>query len=245
MSEVDESLAGLLAMVAPVPMEHYVEQLAQMSAGKQGMAQQLRELQQQVQRLERLHAPSAREIAQEISTVTRIAARRRAGTMSDGTAAWRKIGPAGELLPLASEEWSAALDQGYELMWTVNTRLQGEWPHRSGRCQWRTVLQQLAMLNYNGWCGHRDWRLPTLDELKTLLQTGAPSLHAGTVQQDFCISSQFFPDLQGEAEYWSSNSDQKNEQHMQTLSFSQRTVGTCGLGGYAHLRLVRSARGHG
>ena len=97
MSEADESLAGLLAMAAPAPMERYVEQLAQMSAGKQGMAQQLRELQQQVQRLERLHAPSAREIAQEISIVKRIAARQRAGTMADGTAAWRKIGPAGEL----------------------------------------------------------------------------------------------------------------------------------------------------
>jgi serine/threonine-protein kinase len=51
---------------------------------------------------------------------------------------------------------------------------------------WPSALAYVANLNTRGWDGHHDWRLPTVQELLTLLRP-PPS---GT---DYCLAQDFAP----------------------------------------------------
>lgn len=226
-------LAGLLAMAPGVQVEQYLDQLAQMSAGTNSLAQLLGVLSEQVMRLEALTPPSSRALAVDIAVLQRQASRRRNHDILDGTVSFSKVDEYGLPLRMASEEWAAVCDQGYHLMWTVNPFLQGDWPHRASRYRWSAVQDALAVLNVQGWCGHRDWRLPSIDELRTLSYTATQS-------SDFHISRQLFPDVQGDGLFWSSSRDADDAQAVQAWDFVDDGAVSRPLSAFAHVRFVRS-----
>lgn len=227
-------LNELLTMLPGVPVAEYVDQLARMSAGTAGLAGLLEAMTRQVARLEALTPPSSRALALDISALQRLAAKRRNNDLSDGAAGCGKVDEFGMVLRAASEEWAAVWDQAYQLMWTVNPFMAGDWPHRAGRHRWGEAHKALAALNVRGWCGHRDWRMPTIEELRTLSYTA----RAGT---DFVISPVLFPDVQGDGIFWSSSGDAGDLGTMLAWDFVNDGAVVLALPKtYAHVRFVRS-----
>jgi len=229
----DKALQDLLVMAPAAPVEQYLDQLAVMSAGAGGMAALLAQMAAQIARLEALTPPGARALAVDIAAIQRLSARRRNLDLSDGAAGCVKVDEFGAPLPRGSDDWYAVSDQGYQLMWTVNPGMAGEWPHRSTRYRWAAAQEALAALNVQGWCGHRDWRLPSIDELRTLAYTARPGTAYG-------ISDQLFPDVHGDGLFWSSSSSEDGMQSLLAWDYLEGTV--CGrpLSAYAHLRFVRN-----
>ena len=226
-------LNALLAMTPGVPVEEYLDQLARMSSGTAGLAELLAAMTQQIARLEALTPPSSRALALDIVALQRIAAKRRNNDLSDGAAGCSKVDEFGMALRSTSENWAAVWDQAYQLMWTVNPFMAGDWPHRASRYRWGAAQETLAALNVQGWCGHRDWRMPTIEELRTLSYTARP----GT---DFVISPVFFPDVQGNGMFWSSSSDANDSQAVLGWDFVIDDAVVWPLNAFAHVRFVRS-----
>lgn len=229
-----ESLALLRDLVdhAGAPQaDRYLERLAQSGASAEVMAILLDRLESTIKRFEAIHAPTGREIAREVLALTRAAGKGR-GAEAGPLTGWGKVDAYGEQLTLDSTTWSAAVDMGHRLMWTVNAEQSGDEPNPCRQVRWRTALELLAELNYQAWCGHRDWRIPSIGELATLTDT-AEGRGADR------ISPTLFPDVRGDRVYWSSTRFQ-DTRLLQTLDFTDASRGARQAGTHSYLRFVRT-----
>ena len=78
------------------------------------------------------------------------------------------------------------------------TQLMWENPTTPGACNWQAATDDCSVLSA---CGHDDWRLPNIDELRTLMKGcvgtdtgGACPIHVGSSQNDFnntCYCTKF------------------------------------------------------
>ncbi len=82
---------------------------------------------------------------------------------------WQKIGTLGESLAADSKKWSAVRDEKSSLMWAVNPSTTAIFPNPIEKLSWSDAMAWMDTVNAMGWCGFHDWRLPSVDELKTLL----------------------------------------------------------------------------
>ena len=71
-----------------------------------------------------------------------------------------------------------------------------------GMVMWQHALDYVAKLNAESYLGHSDWRLPNRKELKSLINSGQPSLAAW-------LNTQGFTNAQAD-KYWSSTTDSYN-----------------------------------
>jgi len=92
------------------------------------------------------------------------------------------------------------------------------------------TLKYVAAVNAAGWCGHKDWRLPTVDELRTLVDYGSflPALPA-----------KFFPDIIMPAGFWTSTPSAAGPSYAWIVIFDDGYLGTCVKSWNYYLRLVR------
>lgn len=82
---------------------------------------------------------------------------------------WQKIGHHGELVDFDAPHWAAAIDKKTQLMWAINPSKTANFPNPSEEMNWDDAMAWAEYVSTQGWCGYYDWRLPTIDELKTLL----------------------------------------------------------------------------
>jgi len=82
---------------------------------------------------------------------------------------WQKIGQHGEFLDFDALEWAAAVDKKTKLMWAVNPSKTASFPNPKKAMTWYEAQERANCVNAQGWCGYKDWRLPTRDELRTLI----------------------------------------------------------------------------
>ena len=82
---------------------------------------------------------------------------------------WQKIGIDGHELAADVPSWAAIIDKNTKLMWAVNSNRKGNFPNANKRKSFTQTGGWVKQVNKAGWCGYFDWRLPTIDELKTLL----------------------------------------------------------------------------
>ncbi len=163
-----------------------------------------------------------------------------------------KISGSGEILALESEAWSCVLDDEQSLVWEVKSEEEGvqyslntyTWfDGESGRgngtfsknCYWGkncNTLSFTADVNKANLCGYSDWRLPSLDELNTIVDYYGES--------DTLIDADFFPNTQKNT-YWTSDSVTNSPKLAFEVAFfyggskaRQKTIDT-------FVRLVRSA----
>ncbi|WP_226665122.1 DUF1566 domain-containing protein [Microbulbifer aggregans] len=126
----------------------------------------------------------------------------------------QKIAADGVPIPIWSGPWSCVLDRRHGLLWEVKTDAEflhdGDWTYswfdgqhgveNAGDCFFepqRCDTQDLIRrVNEAGLCGRNDWRLPTPNELMTLVDSRVPP---GYTQ----IDKNFFPHTRS-GDYWSS-----------------------------------------
>lgn len=84
-------------------------------------------------------------------------------------AGWEKVDADGRKLPAHAPQYAAVIDQKTKLMWAINPDKTSGFPNPAEKKTWEEALEWPQSVNRRGWCGHKDWRLPTIEELKTLL----------------------------------------------------------------------------
>lgn len=77
---------------------------------------------------------------------------------------YTKISKTGEKLPDNAQEWVAALDVKTNLMWQKTRCV--------GRYKWNEIGEAANYINEQGLAGYNDWRVPTIEELRTLVIKG-------------------------------------------------------------------------
>ena len=163
-----------------------------------------------------------------------------------------KISDSGETIALESESWSCVLDDETSLVWEVKSEKKGiqyalntyTWfDGESGRdngtftknCYWGKNCNTESFIkdiNKAELCSYSDWRLPTREELNSIVDYYGES--------DLLIDADFFPNTQMDS-YWTSVSVKSNPKMAFEVPFfyggsmaRDKTIDT-------FVRLVRSA----
>lgn len=83
---------------------------------------------------------------------------------------WQKLNAKGLVLPFSSTTWAAIKQKEHRLMWAVN---HADYAHLTvssrSSVSFEGAQAYLKRANDVAWCGYTDWRLPTVDELLTLV----------------------------------------------------------------------------
>lgn len=164
----------------------------------------------------------------------------------------QKMSSAGEIIPQDSEKWSCVVDNNNSLIWEVKSDKKGvqyamntyTWfDGDSGRdngtftknCYWGKNCNTQSFIkdvNKSQLCGFSDWRLPTRDELNSIVD------YYG--EGDLLIDTDFFPNTQMDS-YWTAVSVNSNPSMAFEVPFfyggsmaRDKTIDT-------FVRLVRSA----
>jgi hypothetical protein len=91
----------------------------------------------------------------------------------------------------------------------------------------------VAAVNASGWCGHKDWRLPTVDELASIIDYGR-SLPA--------VAKNYFHDIVMPAGFWTSSPSAAGPSYAWIVIFDDGYLGTCVKSWNYYLRLVRESK---
>ena len=111
---------------------------------------------------------------------------------------WQKIGLKSEKLAVDAHQWAAVVDENTKLMWAINPSKTANFPNPKEKMTWDEAQAWAKYANRSSWCGYNNWRLPTIDELKTLL---LPNKHS-----DLFICADIFTDInQKYYSVWSSS----------------------------------------
>lgn len=128
-------------------------------------------------------------------------------------------------------------DPARELMWKKCSEGQS-WRKAGNSCEgqaagssWDDALNQVEILNAgSGFAGHKDWRLPTIKELATLVDYDRPSP----------IDLNLFPGTPG-LWYWSSTPYQKQASRAWFVAFGSGDISSERIDNQTlHMRLVRT-----
>lgn len=111
---------------------------------------------------------------------------------------WQKIGINGEKLAIDAPQWAAVIDEKANLMWAINPRKIDSFPNPKEKVTWDEARAWVKYVNKCGWCSYKNWRLPKIDELETLIMSK---------QKDgLCIDQDIFNDINSKHyDVWSSS----------------------------------------
>ena len=117
-----------------------------------------------------------------------------------------KISSSGEELPITSMYWVAVLDKETNLVWESN--------YCRDRMQWDDMNNRVNDVNYSnnglGLCNKNDWRVPTLDELASLIVKPDKSILIKS--KGPTINSMLFPNTKTDC-FWSSTSYESEDKY--------------------------------
>ena len=162
---------------------------------------------------------------------------------------WQKIGALGETLMVTATTWSAIVDEKTKLMWAINTDAIEKYPNCTDLMWFNPELKNsegfanqgknthdwLRYVNTKGWCGFYDWRLPTLEELRSLL--------TADVSRYYHIREDIFTDMQAlGSRFWSSTVDKKSTEYAWAMYFGYGHDGLAHKSYSLNVRLVRDLR---
>ncbi|MDQ5939103.1 MAG: hypothetical protein QG557_50 [Pseudomonadota bacterium] len=149
---------------------------------------------------------------------------------ADGHAgfSFTKISAIGESLPLNAKTWSCVKDNVTGLIWEVKTPENAKLTFPFSETQTVTQSQNEQKL-----CGLTNWRLPTIEELQSIVNYNVPLPNA-------TIDVNFFPHSTNEI-YWSQSPYTKNKNEMWALYFNDGSIFDQTKSTRSAVRLVSSA----
>ena len=149
---------------------------------------------------------------------------------ADGHAgfSFTKISAIGESLPLNAKTWSCVKDNITGLIWEVKTPENAKLTFLFSETQTVTQSQNEQKL-----CGLTNWRLPTIEELQSIVNYNVPLPNA-------TIDVNFFPHSTNEI-YWSQSPYTKNKNEMWALYFNDGSIFDQTKSTRSAVRLVSSA----
>ncbi|MCW8125083.1 DUF1566 domain-containing protein [Microbulbifer halophilus] len=124
----------------------------------------------------------------------------------------------------------------------VNGGAIGDWNSRYAQCTgylegqpatYCNIEEYVSRINRGGLCGHRDWRVPSLDELASLVHFGRSAPAADTT---------YFPNTKS-GFYWSHSPDAKLQERAWAVNFQFGYSAPMPRNNGRHLRLVRDWKG--
>lgn len=81
--------------------------------------------------------------------------------MPDPSHRYTKISEEGVFLPADAEVWAGVYDKTTDLWWEAHTSRE--------KYSWADIGNRMSEVNWTGLCGHYDWRVPEIHELKSLV----------------------------------------------------------------------------
>ena len=149
---------------------------------------------------------------------------------------WQKIGRSGKRLAVDATHWVAVIDKKTNLMWAVNSSKRSGFPNPNKQITWNEAHNFCKRVNHSsGWCGYHDWRLPSIDELKTLLTKYK--------QSNLYITEEVFIDIPSTYYWvWSSSSVANDGGYACVVSFNEGNDCKEYKNNDNYVRLVRSGQ---
>lgn len=131
-------------------------------------------------------------------------------------------------LAYEKQPWFCVKDEQTGLIWEVKTDDDGL-HDKDQRFKWAESSAFVQKVNQAGWCAYKDWRIPTREELQSLLLKGKRP----------AIELKAFPYETG-TDVWSSSINQPNTKYVRYVQFKSGSEGVMHkLHGHFALRLVR------
>lgn len=164
------------------------------------------------------------------------------GDWRNSTTKYVKLGVNGRILHSDADDWRCVGDTETGLLWEVKTD-DGGFHDRGNSYRWGGGVDAGTMYNYGDWdalvntsdnellCGESGWRVPEIDELAGLIDTG---------QGDPVIDTALFPNTQS-SDYWSATSSSSGTLSIYgwSLNFSSGYSGSNFKYSYKGVRLVQ------
>ena len=155
--------------------------------------------------------------------------------MIDQFKGWQKIGSQGEKLAVDAPQWAAVVDEKTKLMWAINPSKMANFPNPKKEMTWDKAQTWAEHVNTQGWCGCTNWRLPTIDELKSLITKEE--------QDDLTICTNIFADINTKNYWvWSSSLVTYDSSYAWLVYFGNGYGSNDYKGNSNHVRLVRSVQ---
>ena len=149
---------------------------------------------------------------------------------------YQKINQNGEIIAIDSGPWSCVTDNHSGLTWEVKTDDEGihhsNWTYTFQRTEKKintvegncnkaqikhcTTQGLVRSVNQQAYCGYQDWRLPTLDELQSIIDRDV-------LEQEAMISKCLFPHTQ-RSSYWSNSPSLDIANAIRSLNFATAEI---------------------
>lgn len=141
---------------------------------------------------------------------------------------YTKLDSNGNELASSSTQWNCVRDNKTGLVWEV--RQESGMHHKKAAYTWKESQQFAQRVNEKGLCGSSDWRLPSKDELLSIVdkQRNSPK-----------INTNYFPNTQN-GFYWSSSPYEQHENGAWLVYFNLGSEFAGNKKIIYHARMVRS-----
>lgn len=160
----------------------------------------------------------------------------------------------GNILPFSATQWATITDKLTRLMWANSWNADDTFPVTQVTwfasddfyCQenqdtlWNNGYNTenwLATINHHGWAKHHDWRMPTLDELRTLL---LKKRQAGKIEFDIQRYNQLFSEIHENKFFWSGSNYAEYSMYAWGIYFFNGRESNSNKTNHYYLRVVRS-----
>ncbi len=143
---------------------------------------------------------------------------------------YTKLDSQGEALPDSATSWTMVMDNVTGLMWEIKTD-DGSIHDKDNEYDWHKAQSVfIAELNATGFGGFSDWRLPTIEELSSIVDNE---------RDNPAIDTAYFPNTRP-AEYWSATTSDREPNYAWCVCFGSGSLG----GDYkSYSYYVRAVRG--
>lgn len=160
----------------------------------------------------------------------------------------------GNELPFSATQWATITDKVARLMWANSWNADDTFPvtkvtwfaNDDFYCQehyeqtWNNGYNTenwLATINHHSWAGYQDWRMPTMEELATLL---LKKRVAGKIEFDIQRYNQLFSEIDENKFFWSGMSYDEYSQYALGVYFFNGHESNVNKTSSYHMRVVRS-----